>query len=360
MDNSAEHATGSPRPGDTTFYSILFIGFVIATTLYGVTLLQGLYYFRTYTKDSWNLKLLTLVILFLDTASTVLQAQYIYFYMIQNFGNYAELAYGPLTLRIESSIPTLTVLLVQSFYIHQIWKISRNKYYVIVLEILVLVAFALGFVVFVNVVGSSSVATGLSRTVRVVGSIPHALYTFIDIMITASLCWLLHSRRTGIKRTEKLVDRLIILAIDRGLVTAIAQFCHLILNAPFPGKLWFFAVHESIAKLYTNSYLGMLNVRGYSKTIGGETTTVDDTAASMRFADGSLSTAGVRSNARPLSRFESHDPESLTKLQPSTVDQSTSQSVYTEDGEHIIPSIPVQVIQRSRITGRDVSGVDFS
>jgi len=144
-----------------------------------------------------------------------------------------------------------------------------------------------------------------------------------DVSITISLCWYLHSRRTGIKRTEKLLDRLIILAINRGLITAVAQVGFLVFNVAAPGKNYWYPFHQSIGKLYTNSYLAMLNIRSYAETGSAK---IEADSASSRVAStlrgasfkvtgaSSIPSASERTAAR-LSRLESRPSESLHHIE---------------------------------------------
>ena len=41
-----------------------------------------------------------------------------------------------------------------------------------------------------------------------------------DVIISVSLCYYLHSNRTGIQRTERLIDRLIMFIVTRGILAS--------------------------------------------------------------------------------------------------------------------------------------------
>jgi len=277
-------------------YLILFVGFVVSTTLYGVTLLQGLFYFRTYAHNHWFMKLLTGVILTLDSLTTILPAHAIYFYLIKNFGNYLAGLSEPLTYRVENLMLTLITMLVQSFYTHQVWKLSGSIVLTAFLSVLVVVAFVLGLVTTGEILKNGSVSQLLQRDMLIIEGLVQGFAALCDISITISLCWLLHSKRTGIKQTESLVDRLIMLAINRGLVTTVAQICFLVLNVAAPGKFYWIPLHQSVGKLYTNSFLAMLNVRAY--TTSGHTNLVNISGNRPRWS--TFDNRGPFSSAREL------------------------------------------------------------
>jgi len=80
--------------------------------------------------------------------TTILPAHIIYYYMIANFGNFTAGLSEPITYRVENGFLTLITLLVQSFYAHQIWSLSKNKLLTSILVLLVIVVFALGLGLF--------------------------------------------------------------------------------------------------------------------------------------------------------------------------------------------------------------------
>jgi len=231
-------------------YLIIFVGFVISTTLYGVTLVQGFFYFRNCAHNAWYIRVLTGVILILDSLTTILPTHAIYYYLIKNFGNFIAGLTEPLTYRVENLILTLITVLVQSFYTHQIWKLSRNKSLTTLLAIITVTAFALGIVVTVNIFKDGSVARLANGQMLIIEGLVQGFAALCDICITVSLCWYLHSKRTGIQSTEKLVDRLIILSINRGLITTYIVLL-LLLSSSSVNLLMLFIGWHKFCSLYS-------------------------------------------------------------------------------------------------------------
>jgi len=244
-------------------YLIIFVAFVISTTLYGITLLQGIYYFRTYLRDPWYLKLLSGVLLILDSLTTIFPAHVLYTYLIKDFGTVPKASSQPWSLNAENFVLGIITLLVQCFYAHQIWAVSKQRILVGVMIFLIIATFAFRFEIAVDVWKKPSDLLGTDPKVIVPSSLSVGVGALVDIFITASLCWFLHSNRTGIKQTEKLIDTLIIIAINRALLTTIAQISNTIVNSVIATKLYWYPFHLALSKLYTNSYLAVLNLRSY-------------------------------------------------------------------------------------------------
>jgi len=242
-------------------YLILFVGFVISTAMYGITVLQVLYYFRTYNKDSIALKLLTGFLFVLDSLTTILPSHAIYWWLILNFGNFEAGLVQPWTYLLENGVLTLITLMVQIFYTHQIWSLCRSKVLTCALLVVIIGNFGLGLVMTARLFIDPHPAALAKPKALIIASTIQGLAALCDITITVSLCYLLHTRRGGLKRTEKLIDKLILIIINRGLLTSVAQTCFLVLNASAPMKWYWIPFHQSVGKLYVNSYLAMLNIR---------------------------------------------------------------------------------------------------
>jgi len=91
---------------------------------------------------------------------------------------------------------------------------------------------------------------------------PFALMAAVpDVIITTSMCWFLQTGKGDFRGTNALINQLMIYAINRALLTAVAAILELILFATMPTKFYFLAVDACIGKLYANSLLATLNSR---------------------------------------------------------------------------------------------------
>ncbi|KAJ7730784.1 hypothetical protein B0H16DRAFT_1733635 [Mycena metata] len=84
-----------------------------------------------------------------------------------------------------------------------------------------------------------------------------------DILITFHLCFHLARLKTGVPTTERLLNGLMISAVNRGILTAVTSALTMGLFLAFPRSFWFFLSIAPLSKLYMNSMLATLNTRGH-------------------------------------------------------------------------------------------------
>ncbi|PPR05110.1 hypothetical protein CVT26_012346 [Gymnopilus dilepis] len=98
----------------------------------------------------------------------------------------------------------------------------------------------------------------LSR-IKPVSILVNALAAASDIVIAFSLCKLLHMSRTGVHRSNQMINRLIIFSVNTGFVTSFCALASLIIAA---GDTYLcIAFFFCIGRLYTNTLLVTLNAR---------------------------------------------------------------------------------------------------
>ncbi|KAK7437491.1 hypothetical protein VKT23_018563 [Stygiomarasmius scandens] len=69
-----------------SFMEAFFYGNIIATALFGITIVQGWNYANKNT-DKWSLRLLVAVLVLLDFATTCLDSQALHHYLVSDFGD---------------------------------------------------------------------------------------------------------------------------------------------------------------------------------------------------------------------------------------------------------------------------------
>ncbi|KAL0951659.1 hypothetical protein HGRIS_008339 [Hohenbuehelia grisea] len=92
-----------------------------------------------------------------------------------------------------------------------------------------------------------------------------------DWIIAGSLTVYLNRSRTGIRQTEKTINRIIMLSLNNGIVTSVLDVITLVLAATQKDNLLYGAFFNVLANVYTNTTLATLNSR---KAIKATTTTV--------------------------------------------------------------------------------------
>ncbi|KAJ7664433.1 hypothetical protein DFH06DRAFT_1470805 [Mycena polygramma] len=251
-------------------FATSFIGFAIATTLYGITVLQAYLYYRNYPSDHPGLKITVAVLWVLDTLCTIFVAHSLYTYFVLNFEKNPTVdLIIPWSFTSEKFLVTLITFIAQCFYARIIWRISSSVIITASVAILAVVTFALGIVTTVHLF-QNPLATAISaRSFQILSGMVQGLASFNDVLITVCMCTWLYKQKVGtggweVGRafgTDKILDTLILYAVSRGVLTAVAQFLFLTLNLALPHATYWMPFHQAVGKLYVNSVFATLNVR---------------------------------------------------------------------------------------------------
>jgi hypothetical protein len=175
----------------------IFVGFVLATSLYGISLLQTYLYFRQYT-DGWWLKIVVLALIVTDSLSTALVSHAVFTYLVTNLGNIIADTHTIWSFNLENGVLSVTTLIAQGFYIIQIFKVGGSRYLVAVMVLLALAAFALGIEETVNIFQNTSASTIAATKTLIIGGLVQGFAALCDIIITISLVYLLREKKAGI------------------------------------------------------------------------------------------------------------------------------------------------------------------
>jgi len=106
----------------------------------------------------------------------------------------------------------------------------------------------------------------------------NALSTGADVLIAASLCFMLQRARTGFKKSDSMINRLMLFVVNTGVLTSICAIASLVSLLASPLTLIYASFYFCIGRLYTNSFLATLNAR---KSITGRIDDVSHMLVSM-------------------------------------------------------------------------------
>ncbi|KAK0480578.1 hypothetical protein IW261DRAFT_1592979 [Armillaria novae-zelandiae] len=250
-------------------FGAFLIGVIASSTLFGVTCTQTWYYFTRYS-DSIAVKALVSAIWILGVVHIIFVSHAIYFYAILHYGDSAFIAKIPV-----------------------IWSVSLNIAVTVVLSI--------------SRLGASMGITGYSMylkyfvlllrpSMRNLIRATLVLHVVTDLLVAVSLCYYLHKSRTGIRRTNTMINRLMVYAIHTGLITAVVDILVLAFHKIYPENIVYMSVFLILANLYSNSFLATLNARRPTKPIH-ESTSTD---VSMWSLPTSAAQGAVRTNTNSL------------------------------------------------------------
>ncbi|KAJ6465392.1 hypothetical protein C8R45DRAFT_1023022 [Mycena sanguinolenta] len=246
-------------PLDNTMGSML-LGVIVSAVLYGISLLQCLFYFTRYGRDPLYLKILVVTTVFLDTLHLSLVIHTVYHYLISNYYKNDSLQFMVWSVSLEALPTGVTAGLVQAFYAHRIWKMSQHNIFLTGLVLLLVVANTVCGTVWVVIAMGTSTYERLLRISHLTISI-NALSTATDVIITATLCFMLQQTRPASLETESMINRLILFTINTGLLTSLCAIAALVSLVVSPRTLIYASFYFCIGRLYSNALLASLNAR---------------------------------------------------------------------------------------------------
>jgi len=89
----------------------------------------------------------------------------------------------------------------------------------------------------------------------------NALSTATDVLIAGSLCFMLRRSRTGFRKSDTMINTLMLFVVNTGVLTSCCAIAALIALVASPFTLIYASFYFCIGRLYTNSLLATLNAR---------------------------------------------------------------------------------------------------
>ncbi|TFK73062.1 hypothetical protein BDN72DRAFT_835395 [Pluteus cervinus] len=258
-------ATSSPYPAaglslDNTL-GAAFVGVIFASILFGVTNLQVFIYFHQYPKDSRFQKASVATLWVLDAAHLALIVHGVYHYAVAGFGDFSGLDNAVWSLKVQSPVTVLTIVMVQCLYVHRIWILGQDAHrWLSYLAAFIVVC---GSSVGVALAYESMILQRFSQLESMGWAIiaGFAIATFIDFIISAIVCFYLQRGRSGFSETDSKIVILMRYIAASGLATSLCSMGGLIAFVLSPRTFLFFGLEFLVEKLYVNSFLAMLNAR---------------------------------------------------------------------------------------------------
>ncbi|VDB83270.1 unnamed protein product [Peniophora sp. CBMAI 1063] len=240
----------------------VFVGFVVSAVLFGITLLQTIYYYTTFRDDRiWD-KLMVAGLTLLDTGHFVCISHAVYWYTILNYGQRLTLNVIVWSLTADVFFTSIIAFIVQMYLTRRVWILSQKNYIVSgFLTVLSLFALASGLAYGIRLgqLGTQSSMHLILYLIRMaLGGTVAA-----DICITIALVFYLRKSRSGVKSTHDMVHFLVVFAINTGAITSLFALLDVIIHTALEDTLGYMAFYVCLSKLYVNSLLGTLNARSY-------------------------------------------------------------------------------------------------
>ncbi|KAJ6540551.1 hypothetical protein B0H19DRAFT_1175835 [Mycena capillaripes] len=244
----------------------VFWGVVLNLIGLGMTLVQALSYLRTASRDRLGVKLSAAAMVLLDIASTCLILDVFWTDLILDFGAAEQFQGTSPTIGAECVMSAFIAALAQIYFMIQI---SHVKPAGMLGNIIV---YTLGFLAFIGF----SFGLGCATFMVISPTTPHYNIRFqltfgtakganavCDIIATIMMCLYLKSSKTGISSTEKLLDALTMIFMNRGALVMIVQIFTFIMFFAFQNPQYWLAPHLLLTKVYVNTFFAILNSRSY-------------------------------------------------------------------------------------------------
>ncbi|KAI9443468.1 hypothetical protein H4582DRAFT_1197393 [Lactarius indigo] len=282
--------SGSPVVDIRNSFGAAFVGLLVSTALFGLTIAQTWIYFWNYrNRDSRFLKSFIGFVAFLDTSHTVMCAYAIYWYLVLNFGNVESLEDSMWALNLQIILGIIVGCSVELYYARRVYVVSQSLICPILIVVLVVTSSAIGIFFTAKQFSLKQFTSAHSlvwSTYVVLGTV-----TLGDILVAASMCWSLYRRRTGFARTDSVLVTLMAYSINSGLLTGLLGLATTVSFIVFPSSLIWMAFSWVMSKCYVNSLLAIRDhVRDRSNH--GKPDNAYN-LSSIRVASGPLSEGGV-------------------------------------------------------------------
>ncbi|KAJ3547930.1 hypothetical protein NM688_g5355 [Phlebia brevispora] len=245
-------------------FGVVYLGVAISSIIYGIACCQAINYYASpkARTDSWLLKAIVPFLCCLETAHQALVIHLCYYYLILEYGN-------PLALDVLIwSLPAQIFLgIALSFIVQSLPAIYAEPQFV---ASNILRTFASGQYRRIPVLPRKTVSVAedrlQSKSVAGLGASVSA-----DLAIALAMSYCLYRSRTGYRKSDSLIARLILLSVTTGLLAGLVELIGYLLLLVKKHTLYdlFFGCIGS--KLAANTLLFILNTRD---RIGGTRTSV--------------------------------------------------------------------------------------
>ncbi|KAH7922821.1 hypothetical protein BV22DRAFT_1121229 [Leucogyrophana mollusca] len=252
------------------------IGSTLGLWMYGIALGQYGFYLRAFPLDRRALKILVLLVFIMDTLHTygIISYQWGLFLYCHHNASFACLSDLPWEVFMCVALAFGVTFVVHSFFAHRVWIISgRNSWITAAVSVTALAQFVLGMACAGEVIRTKNV-TVLFDALSTAGS-SAALSVVCDLLITGSIFFYLRPQRSGIKRREATIQRLIYVCVNMGLFTCLGSLVMLTLYLVQGQQYLIGAISSTLCKSYVNSMLAVLNARKFIRECSNATKTIE-------------------------------------------------------------------------------------
>ncbi|KAJ6476469.1 hypothetical protein C8R47DRAFT_1290292 [Mycena vitilis] len=237
-------------------WGVQYVTYTLDVGFWAVAMLIVFQYFQKYSKkDPLPTRITVAILGTFTTIHTLSLAMQDFRYYVLRFGNFEGLD----SMFWESYVMICSIFVVafvaQMFYASRIWMLKRDWRYVTPVVLLALLQLSFG-------IAQTAKIVGLHRYSKLATTVPTtaaqgAATAACDITITAILGYIFRAARTGVRRTDSTLDKMILYAFERGTMTSLLALLQLIFFITMPGTFVFTVFLFPSSHVYVISVCGM-------------------------------------------------------------------------------------------------------
>jgi len=224
-------------------------------------------YFSAPYHDPLALKIAVVAIFILDLAQFASIVDFSWWYLVRNWGNLGAVTVVRISYGLAVAFSTPVILIVQLVYIYRIYRLNPG-----VKAIWIPLAVLLCLVVLESAFGWRGSAFGLTtipftQANHESGSQAYVVGLWLgagvaaDIGIASALTYNLSTRKTGFRKTDTLITKLVLYTINTTAFTSIIAVTDIICFYAMPQNNVHLGLNMLLCKLFSNSLLASLNSR---------------------------------------------------------------------------------------------------
>ncbi|ESK86177.1 hypothetical protein Moror_10971 [Moniliophthora roreri MCA 2997] len=271
----------SPNVEDTLGAALIGLG--VSCIVFGILSTEVFTYYSRYPRDPNGYKLLVAFVWLLELVDQGCIGHFIYYYMISNFTKPLVLFTGDVvwTLLIQVVLGAAAGTIVKCCFAMRVWRFSNHNLPLTALIILLsLGQFGLAITYTVRSFGLKKLM--YANRLKLIATLALGTGALTDLITAFTLSYYLRKLRTGYQKSDLLVNKLSLYAINTGALTSVMSLGALIFYDIQPTTFQFLAFYFTLSKLYAISLMCTLNTR---KVICGQGT---DRELSTQTADQTL------------------------------------------------------------------------
>ncbi|KAH8804260.1 hypothetical protein DL96DRAFT_637362 [Flagelloscypha sp. PMI_526] len=241
-------------------YGAYFVGVTLSLAIYGIVAIQVVQYYKNFPRDHWFLKFLVAFMLTVETVNSGIQTYTLFYFTIRHRGNMDVLQNPPWNLNAVVALNTLSGTIIQCFFARRVYILSAHNW--ILTSVIVassMSQLALGWAITIQAIRFPRMED-IGKYLFL--NIPAFTMTAVtDIINAISLVYYLQIRKSGHSTTNTIVNKLIFMSINNGLLPSLLAFGALVAVVTGPTTMVPYAMCFILTKTYTATLIVSLNAR---------------------------------------------------------------------------------------------------